>query len=175
MQVSAVAYKLDLPGTLRIHPIFHVSLLRQYWNPSQIADRPPLEPPPPPVTINDVPEYEVERILDHRQRHKQKEYLVKWMGYPDHDATWEPSTNLTHVSELLEEYMASWTMLEEEGSNVMESQVMCMSRDQSCDQTPEDQDMPSGNVMRYHDTPKPGVNTINSLSINSTELSAPSH
>ena len=59
--------------------------------------------------------------------------------------------------------------------DVMESQVMCMSRDQSGDQTPEDRNMPSGNVMRYHDTPRPGVNTINSLSINSTELSAPSH
>src|SRR5204862_5996796 len=114
---------------------FHVSLLRQYQNPSQIADRPSLEPPPPPVTINEVPEYEVECILDHRQHRKQKEYLVKWMGYPDHDATWEPSTNLTHVSELLEEYMASRMMLEGGRSNVMESQVMCMSHDQPRDLT----------------------------------------
>ena len=60
--------------------------------------------------------------------------------------------------------------------SVMESQVMCMSRDQSGDQTPEDRNMPSGNAMiRCHDMPRPGVNTINSLPINSTELSALSH
>ena len=59
---------------------------------------------------------------------------------------------------------------------VMESQVMCMSHDQPCDLTPEDQNMLSDNVMvRCCDMPRPGVNTINSLSINSTELSALSH
>ena len=59
---------------------------------------------------------------------------------------------------------------------VMESQVMCMSCDQPCDLTPEDQNMPRGNTMvRCCNMLRQGVNTINSLSINSTELSAPSH
>jgi hypothetical protein len=132
-KISPVAYKLELPETLKIHPVFHVSLLRPYQNPSQFPDRPPTNLPPPPVTVNDIPEYEVEHILDHRTRRNQQEYLVKWVGYPDHDATWEPVGNLMHAAELLEEYLASRTMLEGGGSNVMESQVTSISRDQSGD------------------------------------------
>jgi hypothetical protein len=43
--------------------------------------------------------------------------LVKWVGYPEHDATWEPVSNLMHAAEVLEEYLASRTMLE--GGGVM--------------------------------------------------------
>jgi hypothetical protein len=115
--IGPVAYELELPPEGRIHPVFHVSLLRPYQNPSQFPDRPPTNPPPPPVTVNDIPEYEVEHILDHRTQRNQQEYLVKWVGYPDHDATWEPVGNLTHADELLEEYLASRMMLE--GGGVM--------------------------------------------------------
>src|SRR3954466_9780698 len=87
-KISAVTYKLELPSTLKIHPVFHVSVLRPYQPPDSIAHRPPHTPPPDPVTIDDNLEFEVERILDHRTRHNRQEYLVKWVGYPDHDASW---------------------------------------------------------------------------------------
>ena len=65
-KVSPVAYKLDIPDTLRIHPVFHVSLLRPYRDPTSIPNRDTPPPPPPAITVNDHQEYEVDYILDHR-------------------------------------------------------------------------------------------------------------
>jgi hypothetical protein len=106
-RVSLVAYRLELPESLRIHPVFHVSLLRPYKDPASFPDRALPTPPPLPVTIEDTPEYVVERILDHRTRHHRLEYLVKWEGYPDYDASWEPGEHLANAPEILREYKAS--------------------------------------------------------------------
>jgi hypothetical protein len=32
----------------------------------------------------------------------QLEYLVKWLGYPENQNTWEPKSNLTHCPELIQ-------------------------------------------------------------------------
>jgi hypothetical protein len=37
-------------------------------------------------------EYEMERIVDERAKRKGREYLVKWVGWPDEDSTWESET-----------------------------------------------------------------------------------
>ena len=90
---------------MRIHPVFHISLLKRY------KTSPPEFPrdnrtPPPPVTIagQDEPEYEVEAILDKRTHRGSPQYLVHWKGYPVHDATWEPIANLRNARRLVREY-----------------------------------------------------------------------
>ena len=85
--------------------------------------------PPLPVTIDNALEYIVEKILDHHTCHCHLEYLVKWAGHPDHDTSWELLKHLTNAQEILHEYKALWTMPEEGGSNVMESQSQPQSRD----------------------------------------------
>ena len=59
--------------------VFHVSLLKPYYN-----DGLSLSPPPPEV-LNDEPEWEVDRTLDHRViKHKKTskvEYLIRFSGY----------------------------------------------------------------------------------------------
>ena len=38
--------------------------------------------------------FDVERILAHRGSGKTRQYLVKWEGYGDDEATWEPAASL---------------------------------------------------------------------------------
>ena len=106
--ISPVAYQLNLPDDLRIHPVFHVSLLKRY-TPNDSETFPGRNiPPPPPITVNDQLEYEVERLLDKRTRkfgrHQRIEYLVKWKGYPEYDATWEPIANLENAQDIIREF-----------------------------------------------------------------------
>jgi hypothetical protein len=101
--VSSTAYKLDLPSNMNIHPVFHVSLLKNYHpNPEEFPDR--QVQPPPPVIVGGQSEYEVERILDKRRRRGKVEYLVKWTVYELYDATWEPVENLKNATEAVSDY-----------------------------------------------------------------------
>src|SRR5579862_8578850 len=94
--VSETAYRLDLPSAMKIHPVFHVSLLKPYKSsPNEF-----LRPTPPPAVVlpeTEQEEYEVESILDKRIVRNKPQYLVKWLGYPLHDATWEPLDHLTNA------------------------------------------------------------------------------
>jgi hypothetical protein len=83
--VGSRAYKLDLPATVKLHPVFHISLLEPTTNTEPIPGH--NQPPPPPVIVDDHQEWEVEEILDSRRYRKQLQYRVKWIGYPDTDKT----------------------------------------------------------------------------------------
>ena len=54
-----MAYQIALPGMLRIHDIFHVSLLERFHGKPTFA--------PAVIDVDGEPEYEVERILSHRK------------------------------------------------------------------------------------------------------------
>ncbi|QRV91972.1 Transposon Tf2-12 polyprotein [Ceratobasidium sp. AG-Ba] len=85
------AFKLDLPHTLKVHPVFHTSLV-------SLKKEDPFgrDPPQPPaeVTPEGEEEYEVEKILDSRKRCNQVQYLVHWKGYGPESNTWEPLEHL---------------------------------------------------------------------------------
>jgi hypothetical protein len=110
-QVNAVAYKLELPASLQIHPVFHASLLKAY-EPGRV------QPPPPPEVIDDEFEWQVESILAHRDvqvKKKQnraktpvfkRQYLVKWLGYDEAHNTWEPEDHCANSPEAVAEYWA---------------------------------------------------------------------
>ena len=89
-RVGKVAYRLDLPASLKMHPVFHVSLLQPWREDGRV------QPPPPLFIVNGEAVYTVDRLLDHRtgRRKNLKEFLVRWEGYgPEHDS-WEPEANL---------------------------------------------------------------------------------
>jgi transposase InsO family protein len=50
---------------------------------------------PPPSVIRGKPKtFKVEKILDKKKMKGKIYYLVKWLGYPDSENTWEPATSL---------------------------------------------------------------------------------
>jgi len=63
---------------MKIHLVFHVSLLEPY-HASTIPRR--THKPPPPIIAHGEKEYEVKVILDLRISHCQLQYLVHWQGY----------------------------------------------------------------------------------------------
>ncbi|KAJ9527667.1 hypothetical protein QJQ45_025945, partial [Haematococcus lacustris] len=101
--VGAVAVKLDLPASMsRLHPVFHVSLIKPYTG-TDVGFM------PPPVTwMDETPVYYVERLLDHKgvKDNKASFYLVQWEGYDSTHNTWEPRSNLTDCDKVLAEYNA---------------------------------------------------------------------
>jgi hypothetical protein len=92
-QVNSHSYQLDVPG--KIHPVFHVDLLRHAPNdplPSQkIGDT-----QPGPILADGEEVWLVERILDERTIKQGKkgfrEAFVKWLDYAE--PTWEPVSNV---------------------------------------------------------------------------------
>ncbi|KAJ9520727.1 hypothetical protein QJQ45_007586 [Haematococcus lacustris] len=102
-KINANAYRLTLPANMsRLHPVFHVSLLKKYSG-SDVGIM-----PPPVEWMDETPVYYVERLLDHRyvRAGKAGEFLVQWEGYDASFNTWEPRANLTGCDKLLAEYNA---------------------------------------------------------------------
>ncbi len=59
-------YKLKLPENLKVHPIFHVSLLKPVARDASRPDREHNSRPPPDLVHNEL-EFEVEAVLKSRQ------------------------------------------------------------------------------------------------------------
>jgi hypothetical protein len=58
-----------------------------------------------PDVIDETAEYEVEEVLDKRCKGRRVEYLVKWVGYPPLEVTWEPRGALMkHANDVVLEY-----------------------------------------------------------------------
>lgn len=91
-RIGPVAVRLELPPHLKLHNVFHVSLVKHYRSDGAVQ-------PPPPLDIDaDGPVYTVHELMDKRQRKSGSrivtEYLVRWAGYgPQHDS-WEPARNI---------------------------------------------------------------------------------
>jgi hypothetical protein len=104
--ISPIVFELHLPATMKIHPVFHVSLLEPKTK-DIVKDF--VQPPPPPVIIaDDDIQYEVEEILDagfvSKGPKKVFHYLVRWKGYaPAHDS-WEPVENVENAPELVADF-----------------------------------------------------------------------
>jgi transposase InsO family protein len=95
------AYKLDLPPSIKVHPIIAAARLRKAASdpvPGQHPD------PPPPIEVNGEAEWEVEKILASRLfRKKTLQYRAKWVGY-DTDPEWYNAQNFKASPHMLRDF-----------------------------------------------------------------------
>ena len=109
--VNANAYELELPATLKIHPVINISHLKEYRDGVRAFPHRPIKltrPEPEAHDDNGAPEWLVDRLLDHRKVKRGgrliDQYLIEWKGYPISEATWEPIECLTESMKLVKKF-----------------------------------------------------------------------
>ena len=100
-QVGTSAFRLDLPSSMHIHPVFHVSLLEKHVA-NTFPDR--VVVPPPPLHVDGLPEFEVRAILDSRFFRGKIQYLVDWVGYDVSQQSWQPVANLKNAQSAISDF-----------------------------------------------------------------------
>ena len=85
-KVGSVAYKLGLPSTSNIHPMFHVSQLKQVVGPSVEVAQLPVD-----LEGLHVPERVLQRRLGSTGS---PQVLIQWSSLPSSLATWEDESAL---------------------------------------------------------------------------------
>ncbi|KAK3521387.1 hypothetical protein QTP70_004123 [Hemibagrus guttatus] len=105
-QINPITYHLQLPPEYKIHPVFHVSLLKTH-HPSVLPSTEPGEAEEPPLTliVDDGAAYLVQDILDSQRRGGHLEYLVDWEGYGPKERSWVPRNDILDPS-LLDDFHA---------------------------------------------------------------------
>lgn len=95
-KIGKVAYKLDLPPSSKIHPVFHVSQLKKAIG--RVESAPDL---PPVLTESMVLESTPDQVLGIRStttgQPSDLEVLIKWEGMSAIEATWEHFDNITQL------------------------------------------------------------------------------
>jgi hypothetical protein len=87
-KIGTMAYKLELPVSSRVHPVFHVSFLKKV-----IGDKIPIQTILPELDEEGKIILEPKAITDTRicqlRNRSISEYLIKWRKLPVEDSTWE--------------------------------------------------------------------------------------
>jgi hypothetical protein len=121
--LSRAAVKLILPRTWKTHNTFHVSEIIKKTEPlfsHQDVIKCTIE------NLKEFSRYEVESILKHERRSGKLFFLVKWVGYSEHETTWEPLENLDDCPEILESYCKKEGIWGEKGKLVSGSYPVFM-------------------------------------------------
>ena len=108
-KVGKVSYRVELPPTLKIHPVFHASYLKPYHGDKDNPSRGLSKRAPTAVVTSYDKEVELilaDRVIRRRGVPPATEYLVKWKGLPESEASWEPAEALWQFQEQIERFRA---------------------------------------------------------------------
>ena len=87
------AFELELPTTMKVHPVFNVSLLCKLQGDYRL---------PGPIIVDGEAKYKVEKILRHRGNGKHRNCLVRWLGYDESEDCWMKADEISSTSLVLQ-------------------------------------------------------------------------
>jgi len=98
--VSSNAVKLQLPSSMKIHPVVNVSRIVRYKEQmkGQKKEEGKL------VEVEGVEEWEVKKILNKKKMRGVEKYLIRWKEFTAEGDTWERKENLKNAEELIKEF-----------------------------------------------------------------------
>ena len=94
------AVELELPSTVRIHPVVNISRICRYIE--QVEEQKKEQQAL--VIIEEEEEWEVERILNKQQIREKDKYLIQWKEFTAKSDTWKGIKNLGNAKEVVEEF-----------------------------------------------------------------------
>ncbi|KAF8749430.1 Chromo (CHRromatin Organization MOdifier) domain [Rhizoctonia solani] len=100
------AYCLALPETMKIHDVFHVSLLSAFKQDTEFDCT--FTPLLPVITAEGEEEYKVDKFVDWAAEERIWKYRVRWKGYVPHEDTREPAKDLQHCKDKLRNFFANY-------------------------------------------------------------------
>ena len=105
-RIGTLAYRLELPPNLRVHPVISIAHLEPATDPTE--DPYQRRPPAVPFMVDGLNEWKIERLLQKRRircgHGWSTQYLVRWVNSgPEHDQ-WIPDHRLMHAPELVQEF-----------------------------------------------------------------------
>jgi hypothetical protein len=115
-KIGLLAYKLLLPEGVGIHPVFHVSQLKQHLGPRAVP-----EPGLPLVGKDGKIRTEPLQVLETRSLPRNKtlimQWLIEWHNLPATDASWEDATFIKRVfPDFFSNTVKSWQETEPDSS-----------------------------------------------------------
>jgi len=131
-RIGSVAYRLDLPPSALVHPVFHVSQLKQ-----AIGNQPVSSSLPSTSASLAIPERILQRRVSAGDR-PALQGLIKWSGLPVSLATWENLESLRQRFPMA----PTWGKSRRKGRGVLAAQVL-HRRHQSPAQGPSDRRSPT--------------------------------
>ena len=98
--ISSNIVELELPATVKIHPVVNVSRIK--WYVDQVDGQ--RKEVPQPVVVEGEEEWKVEKILNKRKIRGKDKFLVRWKGFTAEGDTWESRENLKNAGDALKEF-----------------------------------------------------------------------
>ena len=98
--ISSNAVKLRLPTSMRIHLVVNVSWIVQYKE--QVRGQ--KKEKGKPIKVEEVEEWEIEKILNKKKIRRVEKYLVQQKGFTAERDTWERKESLKNAGKALKEF-----------------------------------------------------------------------